>query len=455
MKISSWILAAVAALTARSTHGVQAGRRRSPTLHFLDDDQALCLDGSPGAFYLTPATEGSRSEDTWVIFFEGGGWCFTEEDCLARSRSTALNSVGSTVALGSFPNTNVRYQQSILGGPQAQVCAFNPALCEANFVYLVYCDGNSFAGGRADPLAINGSLVYFRGKRILDAALSALGAFGLDHATEVLVTGDSAGGLATILHADAVAAAVAAQSSSLRKAKALPLSGFFPLLDTVQGLPVFAGQMQQAFATHNASAGVPQACVAAVADPSYVWTCNTSPGALASVATPIFILNSAYDAWATSCIFTLDADEAACGAAPGWGLPCVGDSSPLGTVAAIFGPADLCDEAQVSALNDQWRPGFLASLEATGVLGRNGSGAFVHTCHTHTAENLPLWSTIASDGGEAMVNAVANWWAEDEPAAAKPTYFAPCTWSVAAPHQCNPTCNPLGVLGDVMRTAAA
>lgn len=43
--------------------------------------------------------------------------------------------------------------------------------------------------------------IYFRGHRILDAILNALFKRGLKEATQVLLTGCSAGGLATYLHA--------------------------------------------------------------------------------------------------------------------------------------------------------------------------------------------------------------------------------------------------------------
>lgn len=37
----------------------------------LSDPTALCLDGSPGAYYI------ERGEDaqTIILYFEGGGWC--------------------------------------------------------------------------------------------------------------------------------------------------------------------------------------------------------------------------------------------------------------------------------------------------------------------------------------------------------------------------------------------
>lgn len=65
----------------------------------LSDPDALCLDGTPGAYYL------SKKDPTKVIlYFEGGGWCgagnlaSTLESCYQRSK-------GGLGSSASYPNT--------------------------------------------------------------------------------------------------------------------------------------------------------------------------------------------------------------------------------------------------------------------------------------------------------------------------------------------------------------
>ena len=54
----------------------------------LKDPGALCLDGTPGAYYIHPGTDPSRI----LLYFEGGGWCgepnptSTIESCYRRSK---------------------------------------------------------------------------------------------------------------------------------------------------------------------------------------------------------------------------------------------------------------------------------------------------------------------------------------------------------------------------------
>ena len=43
---------------------------------------AVCLDGTDAGFYFAPAANKSNAND-WQIYFEGGGWCYDEEDCTA------------------------------------------------------------------------------------------------------------------------------------------------------------------------------------------------------------------------------------------------------------------------------------------------------------------------------------------------------------------------------------
>jgi hypothetical protein len=69
----------------------------------------------------------------------------------------------------------------------------------------MYCDGGSFSGDRTESIIVNGTQLFFRGRRILDAVLDYLKeSHGLASATEVLLSGGSAGGLSTFLHADYV-----------------------------------------------------------------------------------------------------------------------------------------------------------------------------------------------------------------------------------------------------------
>lgn len=74
-------------------------------------------------------------------------------------------------------------------------------------MYAPYCDGASRAGDLALPVTYKGKSLFYRGFRVLRATIAALlapstGAMpSLADASSLLVSGSSAGGLTTFLHA--------------------------------------------------------------------------------------------------------------------------------------------------------------------------------------------------------------------------------------------------------------
>ena len=70
--------------------------------NFLDDAyskavNARCLDGSTPAYYLRKA---SRKENStkFIVYFQGGGWCYSLAECVAR----ATTPIGSS---STYPET--------------------------------------------------------------------------------------------------------------------------------------------------------------------------------------------------------------------------------------------------------------------------------------------------------------------------------------------------------------
>lgn len=98
---------------------------------------------------------------------------------------------------------------------------------DCNCVHLPYSDGASFAGFRAEPWAVPNSTqkIWFRGIKNFDGVLDFALAHGMKDATEVVITGGSAGGLSTFLHADRMANRVKAEAPSVKKIRAMPVVG--------------------------------------------------------------------------------------------------------------------------------------------------------------------------------------------------------------------------------------
>jgi hypothetical protein len=92
---------------------------------------AVCLDGTtPGYYYRQGIGNGTKG---WIIHLEGGGWCYSEAECLERSYSK----LGSSE---SWPHT------ADFSGFLSDNSSTNPDFYDWNVVYIKYCDGASFTG---------------------------------------------------------------------------------------------------------------------------------------------------------------------------------------------------------------------------------------------------------------------------------------------------------------------
>ena len=160
-------------------------------------ENAVCLDGSPPLYYVSPGW--GDGADKWQIHHEGGAWCGGAADCLNwwGFRSTLVD----PDTLPSDANANTGYFNRT--EPQNSMANWN-------YVFIRYCDGWSFASNRAEPTVLpvtnaSGSFnvtMHFRGLAVLEAVRRDLIKNGMGAATDVVVGGCSAGGLAVFLHCD-------------------------------------------------------------------------------------------------------------------------------------------------------------------------------------------------------------------------------------------------------------
>nr|GLL36844.1 pectin acetylesterase 8-like isoform X3 [Ipomoea trifida] len=104
----------------------------------INDKGAVCLDGTPPAYYLDQGD--GDGINNWVIYLQGGGWCSTVEECVDRSQRY----------FGSSKNLNESVQ---FGNILSKDSKKNPDFCNWNRVFIHYCDGSSYTGdvGTVDP----------------------------------------------------------------------------------------------------------------------------------------------------------------------------------------------------------------------------------------------------------------------------------------------------------------
>ncbi|KAJ9467000.1 Pectin acetylesterase 3 [Diplonema papillatum] len=388
-------------------------------------DGAVCLSGDPGG-YMFGAADAPVNANDWMIYFEGGGWCYDPRDCFHRAGTSLGNS-------SHWPTSEKGF------GLMSDNCTVNPLFCNYNHVNIKYCDGNSFAGNADEPMVYNGTKLYLRGKRILDAALSHLARLqNLSNAENVLLTGCSAGGLATYLHVEYVHDWFKENAPNLKRFKAAPMSGFFLDHDSVYGVPAYETEMKNIHLISNASAGggLNAACVEHYAPSGEDWKCNFAQYTYDFIDTPLFVLNSGLDAWQTKCIVT---------AAIPYGFPNQtnngnGQCNQGSYAACERAPDTQCNATEIVQMN-QYTTDFMAALSNSTDSRQNGHGSFIHSCHTHCeAQNDDYFATFAVDG-VTMRGAVFQWWSSSNEPSSKHSY-APCLRKTGnvADRQCNPSC---------------
>ena len=326
-----------------------------------------------------------------------GGWCTSLEDCYGRSK-TALGS--ST----SYKATTDAWSVRDVLKPD---CGVNPAFCNWTTVYQPYCDGASRAGDAADPVVVSGEALYFRGFKVLESMLHALlqpaGANpSLADATQVLISGSSAGGLTTLLHADFIADAIHAANPAA-VVKAVPEVGFF-----IDGQSVWGGQhiMTSAYRMvagfSNITTGAPEqvnaGCMDATA-PTDRWQCFMAQYTYPHIKTPVFLLNSMVDEWQTSNILAPNSNYSVSVTPYEAFQPCIKD------------PTAGCNATQAgqwTGYATQFTTALDAALAATPASSAAQNGGFITTCPIHTTAIDGLSHRITI-GGVTMYEALVAW----------------------------------------------
>ncbi|KAH7834838.1 hypothetical protein Vadar_020172 [Vaccinium darrowii] len=231
---------------------------------------AVCLDGTPPGYHLHRGY--GSGGNSWLIQLEGGGWCNTRRNCIYRK----------TTRRGSS-----NHMEKVLPftGILSNKAEENPDFFNWNRVKVRYCDGASFAGDSKDKAA----QLQFRGQRIWEAVIEDLMSKGMRNAKQALLSGCSAGGLASILHCDEFRY----KFPRTTKVKCLSDAGLFLDAVDVSGGRTLRNFFGGVVSLQGVQKNLPRTCTNH-RDPT---SCFFPENLIANVKTPLFILNAAYDSW--------------------------------------------------------------------------------------------------------------------------------------------------------------
>jgi hypothetical protein len=338
---------------------VLSGSWASPAIPAAVADKfgAKCLDGSPPTYDVSL----NKTSSQWVLFLEGGGWCYGATVAAATADCAARGGAQWPPKSGDYDSSVVTAQvgsgSADIGGIMSSNPAINPDFYTWNKVFMHYCDGSSFGGGRADPIAVTrggkpGDL-WLRGRNNFDALVSYFSTtLGMDSATDIILSGGSAGGLAVFYNLDHFATLL---PPSVRLV-GFPDAGFFmDVKGETSGKYDYRANFQGADPVWNVtgSGGTNLKCLAANAGEK--WKCLMAQYIAPHVETPMFVMNSDYDAWQMEHVL---------------GAQCI----PT--------PTSACTGDQNASLRS-FRDQFAAAITAGVIDGKPKNGVFLDSCYVH------------------------------------------------------------------------
>ena len=161
---------------------------------------AVCNDGSAAAYVLRPGVGAASTR--WIVSLQGGGECYDQSTC--SNRAATMPALVSTSSYQADPSS--AFGQA---GLLSSSLSANPDFYDATMVQVLYCSSDDWSGAKlssspydaADPATWN-----FEGHAIVKDVLADLDAsHGLSSATEILFTGQSAGGLGVFDNVNTIA----------------------------------------------------------------------------------------------------------------------------------------------------------------------------------------------------------------------------------------------------------
>ena len=227
-----------------------------------ESQQAVCMDGSPAVFYIFQ----QEKQKNWLIMLGGGVPCDTLKHC-ERALESKINMTSSKARWKYIKG------KGLLSSNQNH----NPTFANWKKVFIPQCSMDVWVGKQKASAKTHG--LAFQGGSIVHATIQALKDLGLKQAGNLLMLGNSAGGIGVMNHIDWI-------TSQLPNTKVKGLTDGSWILDT-QPFPsrnTIHYDIQTRFSTLSMS--IDDDC--AKAYPNDTWRCIMGEHVYPHIQAPIF-----------------------------------------------------------------------------------------------------------------------------------------------------------------------
>ncbi|PKI36018.1 hypothetical protein CRG98_043593 [Punica granatum] len=348
---------------------------------------AVCLDGTVPGYHIHRGY--GSGANSWLIHLEGGGWCDTIRNCVYRKKTHRGSS--------TYMEKEIPFIGILSSRPDE-----NPDFFNWNRVKVRYCDGASFSGDSQHQA----SQLHFKGHRIWRAVMEDLMSQGMRHANQALLSGCSAGGVASILRCDEFRSLFPGTT----RVKCLSDGGLF-----LDALDISGGRtLRRIFGGVVNLQGVRNSLPLTCTNRLNPTLCFFPQHMISSIKTPLFLLNTAYDTWQVQASL-----------AP----PMV---DPRGYWNACRKNYARCTTPQINFLQ-AFRHQMLRSIRRFS--GSKKNGLFINSCFAHCqTERQDTWFAPNSPRirNKGIAQSVGNWYFDRSGVKA-----------IDCPYPCDNTCHNL------------
>jgi len=161
---------------------------------------AKAIDGTNYKFYFNPGQGSGKKK--FMIYWQGGAFCGSDGLPVLESCYEKLDMMYGTSSTQFWEANGTSFNETAPWGMFSSTKEFNPLFSDWFKIRMLPLDGANYQGSLEEPVVWNGTEMWFRGFNNTMATIDYMqNHYDLFNATEIVLSGGSAGGIAAMIWA--------------------------------------------------------------------------------------------------------------------------------------------------------------------------------------------------------------------------------------------------------------